>query len=805
VVSRVEGVEAGADDYLVKPFSARELRARVTAHLEMARVRREANASIRASEERFRTFVRASSDVVYRMSPDWSEMRLIDGRELFPDTDEPSRTWLETYIHPDDRPGVLAVIREAIRTKGVFELEHRVVRVDGTLGWAFSRAIPLLDADGEVVGWFGAASDVTARKRAEEELQEERDRLRVTLASIGDGVITVDTEGRVTFLNGAAEALTGWANADAAGRPLAEVFRIVNEDTRRPVENPAARALTDGVVGLANHTVLVRKDGTERPIDDCAAPVRDGTGRVVGGVLVFRDVAERRRAENVARRSQELLRLVHQIGRIGHWEWNALTDENRWSPEIEALYGLEPGTFGGTYEAWAKLLHPDDLPRAEEDVRRALETGKYFTEFRVIWPDGSVHWLEARANVFKDGHDRPVRITGVNMDVTERKRNEEALKEADRRKDEFLATPAHELRNPLAPLRNALQIMRLSADPQAREQASTMMERQLGQMVRPVDDLMDVNRITRGKMDLRRERVELAAVVSNAVEASRPLVERMGHALTVTLPERPVVLDADLTRLVQVFMNLLNNAAKYTDPGGRIGLSAECRGGEVMVSVRDTGVGIPPDKLQSIFDMFAQVDRSLEKAQGGLGIGLTLVKRLVEMHGGGVEARSGGHGRGSEFVVRLPVPRFSAEQPRNEADNATAPPTAARRILVADDNRDAANSLAMLLRIMGNEAQTAHDGLKALAVGASFKPDVVLLDIGMPKLNGYDTCRRIREQAWGREAVLVACTGWGQDDDRRKAREAGFDLHMVKPIDTTALEKKLATFKTATGKRDAGG
>jgi signal transduction histidine kinase/CheY-like chemotaxis protein len=344
------------------------------------------------------------------------------------------------------------------------------------------------------------------------------------------------------------------------------------------------------------------------------------------------------------------------------------------------------------------------------------------------------------------------------------------LRDADRRKDEFLATLAHELRNPLASIRNGLQIMRLAGTSgAAAEQARTMMERQLTQMVRLVDDLLDVSRITRGKIELRKERVELAAVVASAVETSRPLIEASGHELTVTLPPEPIPLDADLTRLAQTFSNLLNNAARYTEQGGHIWLTAERHGGEVMVKVRDTGLGIPADMLPKIFEMFTQVDRSLERSQGGLGIGLTLVKRLVEMHGGSVEARSDGPGKGSEFTVRLPVAVASASQQpqpsKGEGEKTAAP--AKRRILVVDDNVDAAASLSMMFGIMGMEVRTAYDGLEAVEAAAAFNPDVVLLDIGLPKLNGYEAARRIREQPWGKDMVLVAVTGWGQEEDRR--------------------------------------
>jgi signal transduction histidine kinase/DNA-binding response OmpR family regulator len=364
------------------------------------------------------------------------------------------------------------------------------------------------------------------------------------------------------------------------------------------------------------------------------------------------------------------------------------------------------------------------------------------------------------------------------------------LRDADRRKDEFLATLAHELRNPLAPIRNALHIMQLADDDGAAiEQARSMMERQLKQMVRLIDDLLDVSRITRGKLDLRKERVDLAAVIGNAVDTTRPLIEAAGHSLTVSLPPHPVYLDADPMRLAQVFSNLLNNAAKYTDRGGRLWLTASRDGGDIVIAVRDTGVGIPAEALSTVFDMFAQVDRSLEKSQGGLGIGLTLVKRLVELHGGTVEARSDGPGKGSEFIARLPIVPARKSPRKLQNDGIRSHSHMSCRILVADDNRDAAESMSMLLRMMGNEVRTVHDGVQAVEEASAFRPDVVLLDIGMPRLNGYDVARAIRDQRWGAGMVLVALTGWGQDDDKRRADEAGFDQHFTKPVNPAALER----------------
>jgi PAS domain S-box-containing protein len=509
--------------------------------------------------------------------------------------------------------------------------------------------------------------------RSRNRLDFRRQLLRSTLASIGDAVITTDAQGRVTSLNEVAVQLTGWTNQEAAGIPLDAVFRIINESSRQSVENPAMKALREGViVGLANHTLLIAKDGTERPIDDSAAPIYSEKGVLYGCVLVFRDITERK-------------------------------------------------------------LMEDDL--------------------RLVAAD---------------------------------------LSEANRRKDEFLATLAHELRNPLAPIRNGLQVLRLAGgDAETVEQAHNLMERQLSQLVRLVDDLMDVSRITRGKIELRTRQVPLAHVIHSAIETSRPLIEDMAHKLTVSVPEQTLIVTADLTRLAQVFVNLLNNAAKYSEPGSHIWLTVERQGSDVVVSVKDAGIGIDSEQLPRIFDMFTQIDGSLEKSRGGLGIGLTLVKRLVEMHGGRIEAKSDGPGRGSEFLVRLPVVEASAPEGTNDPAM-PAPIESALRILIVDDNQDGANSLTMMLKIMGNDTRTAYDGLQGVEMAEQFRPDVVLLDIGLPRLNGYEACRRIRNQAWGISTILIAMTGWGQDEDRRRSHQAGFDHHLVKPVDPKSLMELLA-------------
>ncbi len=422
--------------------------------------------------------------------------------------------------------------------------------------------------------------------------------------------------------------------------------------------------------------------------------------------------------------------------------------------------------------------------------------------------------LRSKVAVFAELHRKNQEVETVNRtllsEVTERRRAEEqlrqlnetleqrvaerteALRDADRRKDEFLATLAHELRNPLAPVRNAVQLFRMKNLPE-RELiwAMDVIDRQTQTMVRLIDELMDVSRINLGKIELQREPINLATAVHGAIEASRPMIQEMAHELVVSLPRDPITVSADMTRLSQVFSNLLNNAAKYTRRGGRIELRAEQQGSDVLVAVKDTGIGIPTDKLSAIFDIFSQVEGALSRSQGGLGIGLSLVRRLVGMHGGSVEARSDGPGRGSEFIVRLPIVLDASNTRESDADK-PLPPTSDLRILVVDDNKDSASTLLILLKMMGNHVRTAHDGEEAVRMAAEFRPHVILCDIGLPKLNGYQVCRQIRGESWGQNLILVAVTGWGQEDDKKKSEEAGFDRHMVKPVDPHALMDLLA-------------
>jgi PAS domain S-box-containing protein len=463
-----------------------------------------------------------------------------------------------------------------------------------------------------------------------------------------------------------------------------------------------------------------------------------------------------------------------------------------WNEGAERIFGYSAAEAVG--RPITLLIPPerlDEEPALLDRLRRG-ERIEHFETIRITKDGQRIH-VSLTVSPVRDSKGNVVGASKVARDITQRKQAEEALREADRRKDEFLAVLAHELRNPLAPIRNSLHILRLSnrLDPTA-ERVGQMIERQVNHLVRLVDDLLEVSRITRGKIELRREPVEVAAIVRNAVETSQPLIEAAGHQLAVSLPSEPMTVDGDPIRLTQIVANLLNNAAKYTDPGGQIWLTVRREQDSMALSVRDTGMGISAEMLPRVFGLFTQIDRTANRGQGGLGIGLALVKSLVEMHGGQVTARSEGLGRGSEFVIRLPLSTAPSRE-TIPSESRPFPILTPRRVLVVDDNRDAAESLGMLLRLLGADVQIAFSGPEALEAISGFKPAVVLLDIGMPGMDGHEVARRVRGQLEFQDITLIALTGWGQEEDQRLSQAAGFDYHLIKPADVNALGTLLVT------------
>jgi PAS domain S-box-containing protein len=499
---------------------------------------------------------------------------------------------------------------------------------------------------------------------------------------------------------------------------------------------------------------------------------------------------QKARAERRVTMNEERLRLAQGVAQIGTWDWDPETRRVFFSPECKDILGLDGE---GLAEQWQRNIDPQQLSTVLAMLEEVTTCGMGEIEYRYRHPTRGVRWVYHKAGLVEHGGHR--HVVGISLDVTTRRQAEEALKEVNQRKDEFLAMLAHELRNPLAPIRNAAQLLSAHGGRPEIEWARAVIERQTTHLVRLVDDLLDVSRMVRGQITLQRAPVTLADIVQTAVETSRPLIRRRKHHFAVHLPEEPVHIEGDLTRLAQVVSNLLNNAAKYTDDGGHIQLDAKVDGAHVAIRVRDTGLGVAPNLLPHIFDLFTQADRTLDRAEGGLGIGLTLVKRLVEMHGGTVEAHSEGLGRGAEFIVRLPVVSsegIPVSQRLPKAD-ASSEDTSQRslRILIVDDNVDAADSIAMLLSMEGHQTRTVNTARAALLAAPEFKPEVVLLDIGLPEMDGYEVARRLRAQNGTHRMRLVAVTGYGQPADRRRARAAGFDEHMVKPVEPSVLHEFL--------------
>jgi PAS domain S-box-containing protein len=798
-----------------------------------------------------------------------------------------------------------------------------------------------------------------AARLAASEAERRSEMLRITLASIGDGVIATDHQGRVTFLNGVAEEQTGWPLEEARGKPVAEIFHIVNEQTRQRVENPCDKVLRTGkIVGLANHTILISRDGKERPIEDSAAPIVDRDGQIHGMILVFTDATIQRETEGA----------LQQLAAIVEHSDDAVISKNRqgvitsWNAAAERLYGYSAEEAVGSHislivpeeqrdelnvimqrlwngeriEHWdtvrrrkdgtpvevslrispiknsygevvgaSKVARDISQRKRSEDALRfvadvsaslaaltdrdsalqqaAISMVPFFAEWCVVYairPDNSIgdpaaaHKDPEKQQVLRDfltqypvdwnspsitvqawrtgqtqyvpnfGEDllqklgandqlmqalrtlNPRSVISVPMKIRERtvgvisfcqSTRERSYTEADvslaedlarrvatsldnaqllasiraseQQKDEFLAMLAHELRNPLAAIRYAAEAVR-HATPQVDGDLLGVIDRQAGNLTRLIDGLLDISRISREKIQLRREPIDAAAIVERAVAAFQPLIDEKKDRLTVEVADGPLPLFVDATRVEQIIVNLLTNAAKYSPSGSEIVLRAFAEENEAVIQVVDRGIGISAEMLPRVFDLFAQADRTLDRSQGGLGIGLTVVRKLAELHGGSVSAASEGEGQGATFTVRLPL--SEAAEPQSFAPVDPQAPHPSLNVMVVDDNRDTAQAEAMLLRMHGHKVTLAFDGRSALEMFDAVNPDVVLLDIGLPEVNGYDVASQLRARGH-RDVLLIAVSGYGQSEDRKRSKQAGFDCHLVKPVDVRELLSMLHT------------
>ena len=555
-----------------------------------------------------------------------------------------------------------------------------------------------------------------------------------------------------------------------------------------------ARALRDDAPYGEQEIVIARPDGTRRTVLSYVTPVHDAGGKLIAATAVLVDItrqAAARDADRAALRTSEAnFRAFFDSKAIGivqvHADGRFISVNDRYCEltgySRDELLKMRP----------FDLDHPDDRDADREHVRRIIEdpSGVYETDKRYVRKDGTIGWVHVAANMLRDRNGRPTQSAAVAFDIDERKRAEEALHEADRAKDEFLATLAHELRNPLAPLRNAAELLRNPAAEPAWCRA--IIERQAKHLSRLIDDLLDVSRITRDKLELRKETVEISDVIRDAAEASRPMIEGSGQTLLVAPLPESIHVDGDIVRLTQVLTNLLTNAAKFSQGAGAIRVRAGRDGDQVAISIADSGIGITLEELPRVFDRFYQSPRLSARSLGGLGIGLSLVRRLVELHGGTVEAHSEGAGRGSTFTVRLPIAGAPASDPPTSTDTPLQRAAGTRkRVLIVDDNADGANSLGQLLALLGHETAMVYDGQAALDRAAAFAADVVLLDLGMPGLDGFEICRRLRAAESTHRPRIVAMTGWGREEDRARTAAAGFDGHLVKPVDLALLERLL--------------
>jgi two-component system CheB/CheR fusion protein len=632
----------------------------------------------------------------------------------------------------------------------------------------------------------------------EERLQIDENKLRILDEGLRDyAVIQLEPDGRIAAWSRGAERVLGYTADEVVGHSFKRLFPPEEVAEGRPEkELETARRhghASDEGWQVARNGVRIWVTGLTVPLSQDAAE---------GFLKVLRNETERRRVEEALRESEHRLRVALGAARMGIWHWDITRGSHDIDENTYRLFGLPADGSIRTLGEFCNAIHPADRKAVAATFERCIRDGaKLDIEFRVIWPDDSVHWLKDQGDTVYDDSGKLIYMSGAILDITEHKAMETAarrraqeLADDDRRKDEFLAMLGHELRNPLAPIRNAAQILKIlpQPDPES-EKAREMIERQVDHLTHLVDDLMDVSRITRGKIRLNKQALELRAILERAAEASRPVIESRRHTFHMSISPGLWV-EADDTRLTQVVGNLLNNAAKYTEEGGEIWLSARQEDGEAVIRVRDNGIGIAPEMLPHLFEPFTQATRSLDRAQGGLGLGLTVVKRLVELHGGRVDVYSPGLGRGSEFIVRLRA-LSDSEIPAETGRPNGAAIALPRRVLIVDDNVDAAESLATVLRLSGHEVYTVHDGAAALTVAEDVRPEVVLLDIGLPGMNGFEVAKQLRARTDLAHMMLVALTGYGQEEDRQRSLAAGFDHHLVKPVAVWELERLMRSLE----------
>jgi len=673
---------------------------------------------------------------------------------------------------------------------GRFEDHGWRIRKDGSRFWANVIITRMTDGAGKVVGFAKVTRDFTERRQQEMALRESEERFRLLVTGVKDYAIFMLTpKGIVATWNMGAEYIKGYRAQEIIGSHFSRFYPADAIERGLP-ETELRGATMEG--RFEDEGWRVRKDGSRFWANVIITAVRDARGALVGFSKITRNLTERRRHEDDLRRSEERFRFL--VDGVTEYAIMMLDREGfvtSWNVGAERIKGYKAQEILGKH---VSHFYPSEAIHANkpwQDLAIARQEGRFTDEGWRVRKDGTLFWANTVVTVLHDGDGRPYGFAKVTQDLTQR-RNAEALAETAQHMHEFIAMLAHELRNPLAPIRNAVALMGRKGlkDPILESMRQTI-DRQSTLLTRLLDELLDVNRIARGQFSVERSPVDMRDVLERAIEASRPLIESFGHQLQTHVPNAAIPVLGDLLRLTQALVNLLNNAAKYTPPGGRIALRVEIQGAEIAIRVSDTGVGIERDMLEKVFDLFVQANPTSDHALGGLGVGLALVRRVAELHGGSIQARSAGKGLGSEFALRLPLsiqhPQIIQTERLADEGHSTR-----LRVLVVDDNKDATDSLELLLDSMGQQVFTAYDGSTALSAVRTFKPDVVLLDIGMPDMSGYQVAQAIRADASLAQPTLVAVTGWGQEADRQRATEAGFQYHFVKPLSEGVLKTILA-------------
>ncbi|AUX41322.1 uncharacterized protein SOCE26_027320 [Sorangium cellulosum] len=757
--------------------------------------RKLAELTLRESEARFRNMADHASVMIWVTAPDASCTYL--NRRWYEFTGQTEQTglgfgWLAA-VHPADRGASAEIFRRAHARREPFRLDYRLRRDDGVYRWCIDSASPRLGPDGEFLGYVGSVIDITERKEAELLLRESEERFRRAVMAIPYPVMIHAEDGQIVSINRA------WT--ESSGYTRDEIPTIADwTEGAYGARRGAVRSVIDALYGMVGASreyefTITTASGERRTWVFSAAPLgRDTSGRRLV-ISIAHDITERKRIDDALRESEARFRqLADAMPQI---VWTARPDgsidyyNRRWY-ELTGTTEVDPAGDG-----WSSFLHEQDHARTMDVWSRSVASGEpYEIETRLGFPAAPGHrWYLCRALPVRGPAGEIVRWYGTCTDIQDQKCAEATLKEADRRKDDFLAMLAHELRNPLGPIRNAVEILqRVSVQQPSLVRACGVIDRQVSHMARLVDDLFDVSRVARARIPLRKERCDLTLLVRQTAEDYRSTLEASGLRLDLELPSEPLWVSGDPTRLSQVISNVLHNAGKFTDPGGRVAVALSAPAGSAVVRIRDTGIGLEPGTLSRMFDPFSQAERSLDRSRGGLGLGLALVKGLVELHGGTAWAESAGVGHGTEVVLRLPL------EHRVEPASARAAPSSRRsarslRILIIEDNEDAAESLQALLTLNGHRVEVALSGPAGVEAASSFRPEVILCDLGLPGgMDGYGVARALRGSLDLAPSLMIALTGYGQEEDQRRVREAGFDMHVLKPIDPHSLQKLLASF-----------